>query len=120
MTRSDFRTFAMESKIWDHPLFSTAFIDLAFEKSILGGTRKGGREVVMEAHKLNGGHTTKSERYFDKLQRVNKIHWNEKKKKSGRTSSLSLSLSTTKNERTQRNAHNNFCIKKFFLFFRLI
>ena len=64
MTRSDFRTFAMESKIWDHPLFSTAFIDLAFEKSILGGTRKGGREVVMEADKLNGGHTTKSERYF--------------------------------------------------------
>ena len=46
------------------PLFSTAFIDLAFEKSILGGTRKGGREVVMEADNLNGGHTTKSERYF--------------------------------------------------------
>jgi hypothetical protein len=64
MTKSDFRTFCQEAQIWDHPLFSWAFIDLAYDKSILGGTSKGGREVVLEATNLNGGKTNRKQRYF--------------------------------------------------------
>jgi hypothetical protein len=64
MTRTDFRTFSRESQIWDHPLFPTSFIDLAYAKSILGGTRKGGREVVLEASNLNGGTTPRKHRYL--------------------------------------------------------
>ena len=64
MTKTDFRTFAQEAQIWDHPLFTWAFIDLAYSKSILGGTSKGGREVVLEATNLNGGKNNRKERYF--------------------------------------------------------
>ena len=48
MTRSDFRAFSRDSGICDPPLFPTSFVDLCFNKAILGGTRKGGREVVLE------------------------------------------------------------------------
>jgi hypothetical protein len=66
MTKSDFRQFCQESKIWDHPLFSWAFIDLAYDKSIQGGTSKGGREVVLEAKakSIRGSKKTRKQRYL--------------------------------------------------------
>ena len=48
MTRSDFRAFSRDSGICDPPLFPISFVDLCFNKAILGGTRKGGREVMLE------------------------------------------------------------------------
>ena len=48
MTRSDFRSFARDTGICDPPLFPVSFVDLCFDKAILGGTRKGGREVILE------------------------------------------------------------------------
>merc|ERR1712195_230544 len=63
MCRTDFRNFSREAKIMDAPLFPYSFIDLAYAKSILGGTRKGGREVVLEASNLNGGTRPRKERF---------------------------------------------------------